>query len=172
MKREYIYILALLAFIILLISFRKPIKKEMEKLTRGYRNNNPGNIEKTFKDKEKTIQTLWKGEVKNGNDKRFKTFSSMEFGYRAIFVLLREYINKNYDTIEKIISRYAPPVENITEAYIQTIENITGIGKKEKINFGDSELIKKFVAGISLHENGIQPDITQIDEGYNLLLTA
>ncbi len=172
MNKQYIYILALLALIILLMTFRKPIKKGIENMTRGYRNNNPGNIEKTFKDKAKTIQTLWKGEVKNGNDKRFKTFASMEYGYRAIFVLLREYINKGYDTIEKIISRYAPPKENITEAYISAIENVAEIDRKQKINFGDTELIKNIVFGISEHENGVLPDIEQINNGYNLLLTA
>lgn len=161
MKKEFIYILILASIVMVLIFFRKPIKQKVEeKLTRGYRNNNPGNIIKT--------KTPWKGEVE-GKDKRFKTFINMEHGYRAIFVLLRGYIDKGFDTIEKIITRYAPPSENATSSYIKHVSERTGIPKDKKLSFADSEAMKKIVAAISFSENGIKPDEQQIEGGYKLI---
>lgn len=160
MKKQYYIVIILAALIILLIVFRKPIKKEAMKLTRGYRNNNPGNIRKTLK--------KWLGEV-DGKDKDFKTFESMPYGYRALFALLREYMSKGYDTIEKIINRYAPVSENATESYINTVCKKTGLRKDEFLTFAAKDKVKKLVAAISFVENGIEPDIKNIDEGYKLL---
>lgn len=140
---------------------RKPINKL---LTRGYRNNNPGNIRLTFDSTGK--KTLWNGEIE-GKDKDFKTFKSIEYGYRAMFITLRSYISKKYDTIEEIITRYAPSSENNTEAYINSVVNYTGLPRTELI---DTEAEQKLiVAGLSYHENGIKPDTDEIIKGYNLL---
>jgi hypothetical protein len=157
MKKDTIIILIFSSIIALLIFFRKPIKKIM---TRGYRNNNPGNIRLTTK--------KWIGEI-DGTDKDFKTFKSMPYGYRAIFALLREYISKGYDTIEKIINRYAPPSENITSAYVKTVEKRTGIDKNRLISFNEIDIIFKLVNSISYVENGIEPNQNDINEGYKLL---
>jgi hypothetical protein len=157
MKRNYVIIIALSIFIIVILIFRKSIRKAM---TRGYRNRNPGNIRKTEK--------LWEGEVK-GTDKDFKTFRSMAYGYRALFALLREYISKDYNTIEKIINRYAPSSENATEAYIATVSRRAGIAPEDVLNFVNINKIKDIVAAISYVENGIPPNVVEIDNGYKLL---
>ena len=157
MKRNYVIIIALSIFIIVILIFRKSIRKAM---TRGYRNRNPGNIRKTEK--------LWEGEVK-GTDEDFKTFRSMAYGYRALFALLREYISKDYNTIEKIINRYAPSSENATEAYIATVSRRAGIAPEDVLNFVNINKIKDIVAAISYVENGIPPNIVEIDNGYKLL---
>lgn len=132
-------------------------------MTRGYRNKNPGNIILT---KEK-----WKGEIP-GSDKRFKTFINMEYGYRGIFIVLQSYFEKGFNTIEKIINRYAPPVENVTTSYIETVSKKTGINPKTKIDWYNVKDIKNIVAAISYVENGIEPDLKQIEDGYKLLMTA
>lgn len=156
-------IIALFAFLIL---FKKKVVKTkeviQEYMTRGYKNKNPGNIRLTPK--------KWKGEIE-GKDKAFKTFLSMPYGYRALFALLREYMNKGYDTIEKIINRYAPGSENNTEAYINTVCKKTGLKRDEFLNFENKEKVTKIVAAISFVENGIAADIEDINEGYKLLLT-
>ena len=163
MKKQTILILSLLAFIILLLTFRKPIKTGIEKMTRGYKNRNPGNIILTSE--------KWKGEI-IGNDKRFKTFINIEYGYRAIFIVLQSYFEKGFNTIEKIINRYAPPVENVTEAYINTVCKKTGLKPKDKIDWYNIKDIKNIVAAISFVENGIEPNLSQIEDGYKLLKTA
>ena len=164
MKKEIYYIGGLLIVIVLLSVFRKPVKEVVtKKLSRGYRNNNPGNIVKT--------KTKWKGEIAS-KDKRFKTFINMEYGYRAIFVTLNSYIRKGFNTISKIINRYAPPHENVTSAYVKHVSEETGIPKDEPIEFAETDKIKKIVASISRIENGIKPNLNQIEEGYKLYMTA
>lgn len=79
-------------------------------MTRGLRNNNPGNIRKDG--------THWKGEVEPSRDAAFKQFESMAWGYRAMFKCLNTYSRKyGLDTIRKMISRWAPPSENDTDPY-------------------------------------------------------
>jgi hypothetical protein len=149
--------------------FKKPVKQVIETakaMTRGLRNKNPGNIRKTYKN---GVQTFWKGEV-IGNDSAFKTFSSMAYGYRAIFALLKEYIGKGYNTIEKIISRYAPASENKTDAYINTVCKRSGIVKDTKIAASDLVTLTKLVSAISFVENGIAANEIDIDEGKKLLM--
>ena len=45
-------------------------------MSRGLRNNNPGNIRR---DRDK-----WQGEIVPSQDQSFKQFSSMAYGYRAL----------------------------------------------------------------------------------------
>lgn len=85
-----------------------------EKLPRGILNNNPLNIRKS---KDRFI-----GEVLPSRDKEFKEFETIYHGYRAAFVILKNYIKMGYNTIEKIISRWAPPEDgNDTRKYINHI---------------------------------------------------
>ena len=129
-------------------------------MTRGYRNNNPGNIRKT--------STVWIGEVLPGDDPAFMTFTSMAYGYRAMFVLLQSYIDKGYNTVEKIISRWAPSSENNTQAYIDHVVQLSGIPPTEVISYSDSVTMKQLVAAISYHENSVAPNFTEIESGYQL----
>lgn len=111
---------------------------------RGVRNNNPGNIEDNG--------TPWRGRV--GNDGRFIVFDNPVNGIRAISRILDTYSSNGFTTLEKIISRWAPPVENNTESYIQHAEKAlkltryTPIGEQHK-----AALIKVIIQ----HENGVQP---------------
>ena len=149
--------------VLVLFLLRKPINKAM---TRGYRNNNFGNIRKTYDTKGN--QTFWKGEIK-GTDTAFKTFATPSDGYRALFALLIEYNRKGFNTIRKIISRYAPSNENDTMSYINHVSKKTGKEPDDLIVTSDSELLKKLVAAISLQENGIEPDPNDISEGLKKL---
>ena len=156
MKFNVWLIVILFSIVITLTIFAKPIKKA---ITRGYINNNPGNIRINSEE--------WQGEVVPSKDKSFKTFKSMAYGYRAIFVLLRSYINKHgLNTIRKIISTYAPANENKTDAYITFVSNRSGIDQDEKLSLTDINKLKSIVAAISYMENGVAPDLKEIDNGY------
>ena len=158
MKQDYLIIGAIIVVVAILFITKTP-KKIMSKLSRGYRNNNPGNIRLTSE--------FWQGEIK-GPDTAFKKFKSMEWGYRAIFVLLRTYIGKGIDTIEKIINRYAPPHENETGNYARHVSERSGIGLNEKISSEDKGTMIKIIKEISRIENGVQPDMSQIEGGYKI----
>jgi hypothetical protein len=159
MKKEYWYIIAGLIVLALLY---KPVKKTVKYMTRGYKNNNFGNIVKTFDSKGK--QTFWTGET-TGTDTRFKTFKSPAYGYRAIFVLLDSYVKKGFDTIEEIISKYAPSNENNTNGYIESVSKLTNLQPDEAVTKND---YIKIAAAISQVENGIKPNTQHLTEGFNL----
>ena len=129
-------------------------------MTRGERNNNPGNIRKT--------NEMWIGQVMSGDDPDFMTFSSIAYGYRAMFVLLDSYIDKGYNTVTKIINRWAPSSENNTTAYINHVVQLSGIAATTVIDKTDSATMKKLVAAMSYHENGVAPNFTDVEAGFAL----
>lgn len=74
--------------------------------------NNPLNI-------RYNVHNQWKGQT--GQYKGFCVFSSNAYGIRAGFKILGTYIRNGINTIEEIISRWAPPSENNTENYIRFV---------------------------------------------------
>ena len=146
--------------VILLITFRKPINMA---ISRGYKNNNPGNIRLTFDSTGK--KTLWKGEIE-GTDKAFKKFKSMAYGYRAMFITLTSYLSKGVNTIEKIISRYAPSNENDTTSYINTVSRKSGIESNRVITSDDQ--LQRLIIAMSFVENGVSADANEVVKGYEL----
>ena len=97
-------------------------------MTRGMRNNNPLNI-------RRVVGTSWKGEIVSPiEDKQFVQFTSLTYGLRAAFCILRTYRNKHHAVcIEDIITRWAPPTENDTHKYILDVCKLTGFGGKERL---------------------------------------
>jgi hypothetical protein len=128
-------------------------------IPRGLRNNNPLNIRHNA--------DVFRGETK-GNDKSFKTFSTMPYGYRAGFVTLATYLSRGCNTIEKIISRWAPPIENDTEKYIVNVEKWSGVPRGKELTAADGADYILIVAAMSFMENGKNADINQVKEGFAL----
>ena len=127
--------------------------------SRGLRNNNPLNIRHS--------EDIFQGEI-NGNDKSFKTFSSLPYGYRAAFVTLATYLSRGWNTIDKIISVWAPPSENDTESYISKVEKWSGVPRNKKLTAADGPEYILIVAAMSFVENGQNADISAVKEGFNL----
>ena len=126
---------------------------------RGLRNNNPLNIRHNA--------DVFQGEVK-GTDKSFKTFSSMPYGYRAAFVTLGTYLSRGWNTIEKIIAKWAPPTENNTEGYITNVEKWSGVPKNKVLTAASGADYIMIVAAMSAMENGRNADISDVQAGFNL----
>lgn len=74
----------------------------------------------------------WKGQTTTLRG--FVVFKTPEYGYRAAYVLLCNYIRKGYNTPRKIITRWAPPTENDTEAYINYVSKTVDISPDTKID--------------------------------------
>lgn len=131
-------------------------------MSRGLRNNNPGNIEKN--------STKWQGLRKQQNDSRFFQFESMPWGYRAMFRTLRTYKEKHgMNTIEKMINRWAPPVENNTSAYVNAVTKASGISKDTEVDVCNKDLMCKIVAEMSRVENGKTAVMEDVLKGWELL---
>lgn len=140
----------------------KPLK--IETMTRGYRNNNPLNI-------EKSKGTPWLGEVspEKNTDGRFAQFTTMAHGYRAAFKLLHNYQRLHGCTmLGDFINRFAPPVENNTRAYIATVSQRTGLADVSQIDTTDAITMCLIVAAMSYVENGIPADMEDVRAGWEL----
>jgi hypothetical protein len=128
---------------------------------RGIRNNNPGNI-------EKSVNNAWKGSIA-GNDTRFETFETMEYGIRALLVILRNYIRKGHNSVELIIKRWAPSNENNTEAYIKAVCNYMDVIRNEELFFILEDMLP-LTKAICKHENGGEYITNeQIEKAWGLL---
>lgn len=118
----------------------------MQKLTRGERNNNPGNIVKS--------DIFWRGEIA-GDDKRFESFASPDEGIRAIGVIMQNYQRKyGLNTVRGLINRYAPPVENDTNSYVNAVAGSLGVSPDASLNLSDPAILLPLVKAIIKHENG------------------
>lgn len=91
--------------------------------TRGFRNNNPGNLK---------AGTPWKGAI-GMDSKGFAIFDTMENGVRALGKDLTAKINRGLDTIRKILYVYAPPSENPTANYVAKVSEWAGVHPDEPL---------------------------------------
>lgn len=133
----------------------------MKKKPIGLRNNNPGNI--------RVSKSKFRGEVQPENG--FKKFDTMVNGYRAMFVLLRNYNRfHGLSTIRGIINRYAPSVENNTRAYIDYVSSATNIAPDAKIDFNMKMPLVSIVYAMAYIETGYKPDVHEVIEGYRASL--
>lgn len=134
-------------------------------ISRGLRNNNPLNIEKT------KGGNPWLGEIVPSADSRFAQFRSMAYGYRAAFKLLNNY-QKNYglDTIRKMISRWAPSNENHTDAYVETVSNRSGVPANSRITTTNRDVMVPIVAAMSYVENGVEARMADVEAGWELFI--
>ena len=116
---------------------------------RGINNNNPGNLVKTA--------INWKGKVPHNEntDNRFEQFTRPEWGIRAMYIDIKGDIeNDGSDTLEKLISEYAPRHENDTESYIDFVSKRIGLARTAPIT---PEYYEELVKAIIFKENGVQP---------------
>ena len=134
------------------------------KLPRGIRNNNPLNIRRSG-DKWQGLKTLQE-------DKEFFQFETIEWGWRAAFVILcKTYYGKyKLRTIRDIVTRWAPPKENNTEAYIRHVSDYTGIGPDRDLGDPQTHPTNWLLIGyaMAVMENGkTLPPIPMI-KGFSL----
>lgn len=131
-------------------------------MTRGLRNNNPGNIRQSA--------VHYVGEVKPSKDNAFKQFESMAHGYRAMFVLLDAYHRKGFRTLRQMINRYAPPVENHTDKYLHFVAEMAGVAPDDEVDTKNHDMMIKIVSTMSRMENGVVAVPAEVEAGWQLYL--
>ncbi|WP_240314535.1 structural protein P5 [Vibrio tetraodonis] len=129
---------------------------------RGFRNNNPLNI-----DYNKAND--WEGQV--GMERgvlapRFARFSSMEYGVRAAAKLVKTYMNRyGLRSVYGIVNRWAPSVENDTNAYAEHVAYKLGVSPYEPIQELD---IPELLYHMIKHENGQYLDMATVKKGSQM----
>lgn len=130
------------------------------KIPRGIRNNNPLNIR---------IGNTWLGEVTNPADNEFEQFVHVCYGLRAGFILLKRYINRyKLNTIEKIISRWAPHNENNTHSYINQVARGINIDPDTPLLYEDQNTMCALVYEMVYVENGQHIQMSEIVAAYRI----
>ena len=131
----------------------------LQQLPRGWRNCNPGNIKKSAE--------RFRGEV-DGLDTVFKTFRSMAWGFRALFMILHTYIVKyNLRTIRQIVERWAPSGENNTEDYIYTLCEKMHMEDDDELHFTPITM-PRLATAIATIECGRAPKRADVEMGWSL----
>lgn len=113
---------------------------------RGIRNNNPGNIRKGSK-------KIWLGEVWPSQDSAFSQFMTMAYGVRALLIDLVNKHKNGYNTVQKIIYRYAPPTENYSARYAKFVADAMGLTVNQSFPMTEANLLK-FAKAVAKFENG------------------
>ena len=150
---------------------------------RGIRNNNPLNIRRSKDKWQGQINPSGNGNVNgNGNNSspkgegrgeaEFVQFYSMEYGWRAAFVILcRTYYGKyGLKTIRDIVSRWAPAKENNTEAYIRHVSDYTGIAPNKVLGSPQEHPTQWLLIGYAMAvvENGKALPVVPMLKGFAL----
>ena len=137
-----------------------------KKLPRGIRNNNPLNIRKG---------NNWQGEVSRSTDGEFEQFISMQWGIRAGFKILKNYMTgyggrvKALTNVHDIIHRWAPPSENNCKAYIDSVCRFSGLHEFERLQFSDRNKMLALVDGMIRVECGQPVSLDIIASAYDLI---
>lgn len=115
------------------------------KMSRGLRNNNPGNIRPVSRNQ--------------ANYGAFTIYRTPEEGWGALGKQLKAYANAGLDNVASIISKYAPSSENNTGAYIQSVTaNMSKrlgseVGALTRLDLSDPRVLKALMQSITEHEN-------------------
>ncbi|MGL5969403.1 MAG: lytic transglycosylase [Kluyvera sp.] len=112
---------------------------------RGERNNNPGNLN-------------FAGQAGASLERpggRFARFESSFDGLRALSRQLMLYAGRGINSVDKIISTWAPPTDNNnTAAYIQSVSQRLGVNPQAALNMQDPQTMSALMSSIIHHENG------------------
>ena len=121
-----------------------------ERLSRGIRNNNPGNIVHSA--------DRWDGMAAVQSDPDFVTFDSPQMGIRAMGVNLRTYRNvHNIRTVDGIITKWAREPGKSPDPYIRHVVQLTGFHRNQVIDVTDRATLAKLINAMITHENGGNP---------------
>ncbi|PHM39223.1 structural protein [Xenorhabdus mauleonii] len=128
---------------------------------RNFRNNNFGNLAYVGQKGARLEDANAQGQ------RRFAKFETPEEGMRALANQISSYANgtskavgyQKLDTVESIITRYAPKNENNTDAYIANLSKALGVQADQQLNLSDPDTMTKMIRAISTIEGG-NPQVT------------
>lgn len=121
-----------------------PASQYAQSLKRGERNNNPGNLNYAGQ----------AGAMLERSGGRFAKFQSAYDGLRAMARQLMLYAKRGINSVEGIISTWAPSSENNTGAYVNSISSSLGVDPKAALNLQNPQVLSQLMNGIIHHENG------------------
>lgn len=159
------------------------------KATRGYFNNNPGNMDRSTPPWDGEIRDPTDPRLLNGAPKdtpfpdkaiavrkdellhgRFCVFGDAPHGVRAMAKNLRAYRDRlGLRTVRGFINRWAPPNENNTEAYIRRVCDTIGARPDQPVDIERRDVMRALVIAIICVECAGNPyDAATIEQGLTM----
>lgn len=140
-------------------------------VTRGIRNNNPGNIRRG---------SNWKGllsrytdcvRVCGCYDASFCQFELAVYGVRALLYLLRKSYYRKYGLrqVRTIISCYAPPKENNTQSYVDRVCLEMNVKPNDFIDLNNDNFLYRMAFAICFVESGFDLTRDMFDDALDIL---
>ncbi|MGO2306671.1 MAG: phage tail tape measure protein [Providencia sp.] len=124
--------------------------------SRGFRNNNPGNL----RDANNKVG------LQGPEGDKMAVFASERDGLAAMSRQLMLDAEKGKNRIDDYIRKYAPTNENNTQGYIERVSKQTGYGPYEQLNMHEPEVLAKLMNAMINVENSAQPfSYDQVMEG-------
>lgn len=117
---------------------------EKYRIPQGILNNNPGNLE-------------FRGQSGALSDGRFAMFPSEGEGLFQLGRQLELFSARGLNTIQSILSRYAPAGENNLNAYIADVTKRTGYSANQSLNLNDPAVLANLMNAVIFHEQGYNP---------------
>ncbi len=146
---------------------------------RSVRNNNPGNV----------VYGPWarahgavgedRAGIKAGHP-GFAIFPNMQSGFSAQEALLQGYGRSGLNTVQGIVSKYAPKNENATAAYIEAVSRRLGVSPTQALNLNDSTTLQRLTGEIAMQEGtpasyltgGMRAGAVQVMQTNNFTITG
>lgn len=117
---------------------------EKYRIPAGILHNNPGNLE--FRGQSGALQFG-----------RFAGFASEGEGLFQLGRQLELFYSRGLNTVQSIVSKYAPPGENNLSAYITDVTKRTGYGANQALNLSDPAVLSNLMNAVIFHEQGYNP---------------
>ncbi len=127
---------------------------------RGFRNNNWLNI--------RISNNNWQGKRTDNTDGAFEQFETPELGIRAAARNIRTYGQRGLQTVNGIISTWAPVSENNTAVYIQNVASRMGVDPNQTLDLNDTDTMVKLISAMTISENGRAGDESIIRRGVEM----
>lgn len=129
-------------------------------LTRGFRNNNPGNL--------RDVGIAWVGLTGHDNQ-GYATFDTLRNGIRAMGKDLLSKMGRGLNTVRGIVNVYAPPSENPTESYVNSVASEMGVGPDDPLS---ADNLYDLVNAMIYFENGQHASSYDLVAGVNAALNT
>jgi hypothetical protein len=127
-------------------------------MTRGFRNNNPGNL--------MDVGIAWNG-LTGHDDAGYATFDTLQNGIRAMGKDLLSKMGRGLNTVATIVAVYAPPSDNPTADYIATVSSEMGVDPDTPLTAAN---LYDLVSAMIYFENGQHASAADLAAGVNAAL--
>lgn len=112
----------------------------------------------------------WVGQLTSDNG--FCTFKSVDYGVRAMLMILYRYNNIGISSIERIINRFAPSSENPTSSYVSFVSGCMCVSKSYEIDVFSPLDVYDFLQQIAFFESKYALNRITFNRAYSIFING